>query len=368
VASLREIELAQAISRLPDMEPLNAGRDLAGSTDDIFLCALGFENRCLHLPRSLAEDDYRAGLALYCTYSTSEQENDVNRKALEDYLGSISDTVEVLAADDSAFVNRLRDRIREVAKRVQDRQPRIVFDCSVAANRLLLKCMKVLIECDAVVRVIYSEASIYHPTRHEYTSKPSAWTGETSLGLERGVSNVAVSPDHSGHHLDPLPDCVVLFPTFKPERSRAVLSFVDPSLVTTPGDNVIWLLGAPHLTEDAWRLDVMREVNGIGTHLPQHVVSTFDYKETLSLLESLHAARARHFKISLSPLGSKMQALGCSLFHYLHPDVRVIFATPEEYNASQYSEGCKATWQLRFGFMPKIRHELDKIGTVEIIW
>jgi len=364
MSQLREIELADVLHKLPAMESLQPGRDMDGARDDIFICALGFEDRCLNIPRQLRDTGYHADISLYCVYATNEAENEVNRDALESHLKAFSDVVHILDADDPHFVSQLRDRVVSVGS--SDHVTSITFDCSVAANRLVLKCMKVILESDACVRVLYSEASVYHPTKVEYAHDPKAWTEESALGLARGVSSVAVSLDHSGHHLDPLPDCVMVFPTFKPERSRAVLSFVDPSLITSPGDNVIWLLGVPHLDEDAWRLTAMRDVNEITSGLHQKEVSTFDYRDTLVVLEEIHKKRARDFKLSLSPLGSKMQAIGSSLFYYLHPDVRVIFAAPEVYNATQYSDGCKAMWQLQFGSMPRLRQELITVGSVYI--
>jgi hypothetical protein len=240
------------------------------------------------------------------------------------------------------------------------------MDISVAANRLLLRCMKVLLEYDLNLRIIYSEAAIYHPTREEYDQDTARWQRDDLLGLERGVSSVTPSIDHPGHALDPLPDFLILFPSFKPERSRAVISYVDPSLLMNPGDKVVWLLGVPRLPEDGWRLDVMKRINAIGEAMPQYEASTFDYKDTLRVLERLHMEKSEGYTITLSPLGSKMQALATALFCYLHPDVRVIFSMPKEYNAAQYSEGCKNVWEIDFGAIDELRRSLDSVGTLRV--
>ena len=77
---------------------------------------------------------------------------------------------------------------------------------------------------------------------------------------------------------------MILFPNFKRERSRAAISFVDPSLLTNPGDKVVWLLGIPHLCENKWRLDAMKKINEVSQDTPQYNVSTFDYKDALVCL------------------------------------------------------------------------------------
>jgi hypothetical protein len=318
------------------------------------------------LPRRLEDAGYRVRRSAYFKYATNLDDNNVNLPELETHVSAIGANVEPLEADAADFTTRLRALLELVMREAPVKPPRVTLDFSVTANRLLLRCMKVLLEYDIRARIIYSEAAIYHPTRKEYEQEPAKWERDDLLGLERGVSEVMPSIDHPGHALDPLPDFLILFPCFKPDRSKAVISFVDPSLLANPGDKVVWLLGVPHLADDRWRLDAMKKINGIGEGVPQYEVSTFEYKDTLQVLERLHADRSERHTMTLSPLGSKMQALGTALFCYMHPDVRVIFSTPKEYNAAQYSDGCKEVWEIDFGALGELRRTLDEVGTLWI--
>jgi hypothetical protein len=110
----------------------------------------------------------------------------------------------------------------------------------------------------------------------------------------------------------------------------------------------------------------MKAITRIGRSTPQYEISTFDYKDTVRVLERLHSERSESYTITVSPLGSKMQALGTALFCYMHPDVRVVFATPREYNAAQYSDGCKNVWEIDFGSLRDLRRTLDDVGTLRI--
>jgi hypothetical protein len=360
-------ELEDILGGLKDTRPLDETGLAPNSPEDLFLCALGFEPRCLTLPGRLKDAGYRAGRAAYFNYATNLDDNRVNLPELESHLRTIAPKVEPPDADGLDFPTRLRSLLELMMREAQAKPPRVTLDVSVTANRLLLRCMKVLLEYDICIRIIYSEAAIYHPTKVEYDQEATRREGDdSSFGLERGVSDVMPSVDHPGHALDPLPDFLILFPCFKAERSMAVIAFVDPSLVANPGGKVVWLLGVPHLEEDRWRLDAMREINAIGEDVPQYEVSTFDYKETLRRFESLHADKSETHTITVSPLGSKMQALGIALFCYMHPDVRVIFSTPKEYNAVQYSVGCKAVWEIDFGAAGERRRRLDEVGTLRI--
>ena len=359
-------ELVDTLSELDDIAPLQTGDMASDPPEDLFLCTLGFEQRCLTLPWQLSEAGYRAHRSYYFKYPTNLDDNAVNLPKLERSLRIIAPKVESLGSDEPEFSNRFRKILDLVTSESIEKTPRITFDISVTANRLILQCIKVLLEYDLSVRLVYSEAEIYYPTKEEYKKDEARWQSGGLVGLEQGVSDVLPSIDYPGAALDPLPDLVVLFPSFNRERSMAVVSFVDPSLVTSSGNKVVWLLGDPHLEIDHWRLEAVKKINGIGESEPQHHVSTFDYKETLRTLEKLHMDTSEQHTITVSPLGSKMQALGTAIFCYMHPDVRIIFAMPKEYNAAHYSKGWKAVWKINFGPLEELRRKLDRVGKLHI--
>jgi hypothetical protein len=299
-------------------------------------------------------------------YATNRDDNVINLPMLESYLNQISPAVYSLQADSPEFVSQFKNIVCDFREGIDGSPPLVTFDISVTANRLILKCMKALIESGVRLRILYSEAASYYPSIEEYEQNKDRWRSDEALGLERGVSDVSISADIPGIHLDSLPNCVIIFPAFKAERSRAAITHVDPSLLISPGDKVIWLLGVPHHEEDRWRVEAMREVNDIGPNMRRYEVSTFDYKEALQTLEKIYEEMWECCNISLSPLGSKLQAVGTSLFCYLHPDVKPIFTIPKEYRAVKYSEGCKATWKLDFGLMGELRRILDIVGKLSV--
>lgn len=366
MATLIRTELADVLGQMPEMTSLCLESLAADSPDDLFLCALGFEPRCLTLPKKLRRTSYRTRRAVYFRYATNVEDNSVNLACLNDSLRGIATEVQPLDADADDFPERFSALLDVALGRSESESASVTFDVSVAANRLLLRCMRVLLERNVRLRVIYSEAEVYHPTKQEYTADPEKWQTDEEFGLERGVKQVIPSVDHPGHSLDPMPDCVVLFPSFKRERSNAVINFVDPSLLISPGNKVVWLVGRPHLSENAWRVGAMRTINRIRDSAPQREVCTFDYRDTLKVLQRLHRERSENQTITLSPLGSKMQALGTTLFCHMHPDVRIILSTPKEYNAAQYSEGCRDVWGLDFGSLAELRRNLDRVGTLHI--
>jgi hypothetical protein len=350
---------------LPSIRELTVG-SVAQHEESLFLCALGFESRSLTLPQLLASAGYKARRSGYFRYATNPQENEANLNDLRSALTSVSDAVEPIESDGLTFDTQLRSLIK-AATDSDLAPPTVTLDVSGLANRVVLRCMKVILEYDVRLRLIYAEAATYRPTKEEYEANPSLWRSDESLGLERGVGDLTPSIDHPGYGYDTVPDALILFPSFKAERSKAVISYIDPSLLNNPGNKVVWLVGQPHLEADAWRIDAMREINEFGADAKWRLVSTFDYRDSLSALETTYLQLRDRYRVSLAPFGSKMQAIGASLFCYLHPDVRVILATPKEYNASQYSEGCKGVWEVDFGLTSKLRAQLDRVGSLVIV-
>ena len=362
-----ERQLVDFLSRLEDVTKLEHGDVETDHPEDLFLCALGFEERCLTLPEYYSKLGYQAKRACYFRYRTNPDDNSVNLTALERYLRGISSAIDALEVDDREFSNRLRAMLELVVGESHGPPPRVTFDISVAANRVILRCIKVLLEFDVSVQVIYSEAEIYHPTKIKYDVERRKWESDELVGLEQGVSEVSPSFDYPGNALDQLPDSIVLLPNFNGRRSKAVVSFVDPALLTNPGSKVAWILGIPHLKEDHWRLDAVKRINGISDEAPILEVSTFDYRKTLMALDRLWGQLWESHNITLSPLGSKMQALGVAIFCYLRPDVRIIFSVPQNYNAVQYSQGCKDIWKVNLGMTNDLRLGLDEVGKLSVV-
>lgn len=366
MARATKVELSSIIGRLPDIQRFNPRMGPALGPDDLFLCALGFEPRCLALPRALAENGYRSEHVVVFEYDTNVKENERNRAELESFLGEISDNIQLISLSDPDYPNELRRILTSLRGRTQEQDPRITFDLSVAANRIVVTAMAALCEAEACLNILYSEAAVYHPTQAEYEAQASEWTSGSLLGLERGVGDVRPSREFPGQPFDQSPDAVILFPTFKAERSRAVITFVDPSLDGVHGQQIVWLVGIPPLAENLWRVEALKAINGLSDVDVQHPISTIDYKETLNSLESVYERLSNDFNLTLSPIGSKMQALGSSLFCYIHPDTRIVFAIPKEYNAAQYSEGCREFWRIDFGHLSDLRALLGSVGKLVI--
>jgi hypothetical protein len=364
---LRHYSLSDILPDLPPPIPLGAEAKLSGLHYDLGFFTLGFEERCTSVAQQFARHGTKIDRACILEYGPVHRlENEVNREELTTYLARVSKDIVSLEVDVERFEPEMRRLIDGISTELNDRSPTVLVDISVASNRLILNVLSIVLEAqgDLDLTIVYSEANQYAPTKEEYQEDPKRWAEE---GLVHGVGDIKVGVAYAGNQRDPLPDLLVIIPGFGRDRARAIISEVLPGVPLGPSDQIVWLVGKPHLEQDQWRLQALvdiHELNGV----PQlYELDTFDYGETLSTLEAIYQRHSQSSQITIAPGGSKMQAVGASLFCMLRPDVRLIFASAERYASERYSKGCKAIWEVQIGKLEMLRKLCRRVDTIKVV-
>lgn len=367
MTNIHEIALSEVLLKLPDIRELSE-IDFNNRKDTFFLCGLGFEDRCTTIPEFIAENtDYKCKEAIYFEYSTNQEDNGINEKNLVSLLESFSSLVTPIQCDSENFSEQLRQILRRAF--MERGVHTITFDISVCSSKLLLSVLKILFEFDVDLQIVYTEAKVYHPTKDEANQNIDEWKKEEDTGLTMGVSTVLVLKAYSGRNVDYLPELLVGFLTFKPERIKKIISYVDEALFKDH-KRVIWIVGRPHLTENEWRINLVKEINkeiiDQTRGALQYTIPTFSYRETLKKLYEIYEDYSLKYHINVAPLGSKLQLIGVALFHYMKPDVTIVLAPPQKYDAEQYSEGYEKIWKVDFGRVREILSLLDSVGIIKL--
>lgn len=362
---ITQIPIEEVLSLAPKVVPFD-GAWLTAHTPNAFICAQGFEDRCDAIAHMLASHNIRLDAVVIITLDSNSEEDMTNGKRIAEMLAPLSTREPVfLNGDEPCFQQRLVNALGGDGL-VSDIHRHILLDISVAANRACIRAFASCLEFDCQLTVGYAEAEVYHPTVEEFSKNGAVWMSEDSLGTEKGVDDISPSEEFSGQHLDAASNVVILLPSFRHERSAAVVSHIDPALLMKPNDDVIWVLGCPHLTEDLWRRDAMRTLNRIADDAKVYEASTFDYREVWRTLESIYDAKWETSNITLSPLGSKLQAIGVTLFCSRHPDVRVLFSVPKQYNRNQWSHGIRGLWRITFNSGREFLADTRRAGAIRL--
>jgi hypothetical protein len=258
---------------------------------------------------------------------------------------------------DASFGDRLLSALRDAQIDLGSEETRVVFDITVGSSRLLLEGLNALLRTDISLTLTYTEVATYRPSFDEFRGQleeQRVRRVEAPEFLTRGVDRVEILKSIPGRNADSRPAYLVVFPAFAFTRVSAVIDEIAPSRVQ-------WIFGIPHLVENRWRIDAQKEYHrSLIEKSHRHCyVSTFDYRETLEVLERTYQKRREHYGLFVASLGSKMQKVGQVLFHILRPEAAAIVSIPRIWNPDRFSsERPRSVYSLDLGSCRLLREAL----------
>lgn len=358
-----EQTLEQLLSQLPG--PTELARSPDNQRVSCCVAIAGFEPRCVSALQLMAAKGWRSERGICVAYSDASMAapNSKHRDQLLNDMRAVSDAQElgVIGHDDHNLDADFGDAlVQELAAQgidLEDETAHIVFDITVGSSRLLLEGLHALMQGRAAVTLIYSEASRYRPLFEEYRLHAEAQrvqSIEPPEFLTKGVDRVEVLRRIPGQNADARPTFLVVFPSFAYTRSSAIVDELSPSRVQ-------WIFGVPHLVENRWRLDAQRDYHCglVERSHRQCYVSTFDYRETLEVLEHIYQKRRDDYGVVVASLGSKLQKVGQVLFHLLRPEVAAVVSIPRIWDPDRFSsEEPRAVYSVSFGSCAELRESL----------
>jgi len=191
------------------------------------------------------------------------------------------------------------------------------------------------------VTVLYTEPEQYYPLREQIGAVQAKSAAMPIDFLSWGVSEITVVPELSSVALPDQPTHLIAFPSFDGQQMAAVRKDVEPARISI-------ILGMPLAEHGEWRLQAVRDLNCQSSQrgVDEFVTSTYDYRETLSLLLKLYSRGQRLEKVVISPTGSKMQTVAVGILRAFLSDVKVVYPTPRSFATGAYTVGIRRIHQL----------------------
>jgi hypothetical protein len=323
------------VKELPNVELLSANQKY----DDLFLCALGFENRCVGALQRLVQWGYRARNSVVLEYDVHQKDNEINSKEISELLKGITSRqikqLKYLTSDIPDSFRELRSFFEAIDHDSPVRQ--VSIDISSFSTSTIIQILDYFLfksHCEQI-RIIYTEAMEYYPKKTLQTSKEEY--------LSSGVKEVLTLPNFSGIYTPGYSPLLIILLGFEPIRARGILNLFQPS-------RKIGIIGIPSRKDLDWRRDLAKEMyrNFFGVQDRMIECSEFDYREVYDILEKLYDEFIQTNNITIAPLGSKMQTLAVLLFLEKHPDVQLLISIPIKYDPRRYSEGIGKSYQICF--------------------
>lgn len=387
-AGIRTVTFLDIENALPSVRPLRA--DLL--VPDIFLCALGFEERAVAYAGRFVTQAARSGLkgktAVRFVYSNNAAENIVNAEALKLTLAQSFVDVLSLGADDPSEVRR---ELLNLIDQYSLRQPKvcIVFDISAASGNLIMSVIASLAQASAThdldLQIVYAEARRYYPLHEDFLNHleqvlvQACEVGSPSSLQEYGVADVEINELYAGLPQENQQEFVIALPAYRTERLTRCLQHLTNEALSVVRDDVHWILGCPPIDSMSWRLELQKRIvgtllRGLSEPLDEWVLtpalysitSTLDYRGTIAKILELVDGKPAH-NISVVHMGSKMQGIGVALALTARREVAVCYARPTGFNPKQYSTGVGAFSEILMSDLSQVLRLIKSVGTLQMV-
>lgn len=352
------MKLTARESVIPQLPVLEHCGHIDVGMHDVIVHAPGFEDRTMAITECILQSHgARAVLLDYRPRNLANRLIDV-RDALV-ARGILITDPDMLVYDrfePNDFESRLSARLVENSAR------RVILDISTMSKLAILLTMNVCLRLDLEIVILYSEAKVYGPSEAEFEeAKKNKDFHRPTIQIFTGVHGVVRATSLASVAMQGQPTAALVFMSFNDALTQVLLNTVYPS-------RLFLINGKPPVHDwreeaTAWIHDQVRrewvednpinEVGDGGVPRPLRVVSTLDYRETVSLLVGLYWQLSATHRVLLSPSGSKMQAVGCYLIKALHEDIHIEYPSPEGF-LPQYSSGVAERWILKLGRLGKL--------------
>ena len=343
--------MSQFSDMLPSLQPCIR---LQLDEGDVIVHAPGFEDRTMAIAQVLTENAAKAkGILLdYLPMNPMNRLIDV-RHALTACGVSITDS-DILRYDrfePGDFDVRLLAILRKYSAR------RVILDISTMSKLAIMLILDVCHVLNVNLLIVYSEAKEYGPSRDEFEdARRNKKIHQPSLQIFTGVHGVIRVDSLASVAMQGQPTAAIVFMSFNDALTQVLLNTVYPSRLllingrppahTWREEATAWI---HNQVRREWENDNPLQTLDAGTQgLPERVVSTLDYRETVSILSRLYWQLSVNHRFLLAPAGSKLQSVGCYIVKALHPDIHIEYPSPKGFRPP-YSSGIGHQWTLDLG-------------------
>jgi hypothetical protein len=313
----------------------------------IFITAAGFETRSTRTIERLRAGNANISSAFVFDYPDKEL-NEPNRSIILESVSTLTKEIRVVDVDEDG--RGLRGTLSTCTGKV-------IVDISSMDRMILFAVLHELDACSLDCDILYTEAETYFP-KHEMYEQLTRQNASNDVGFSRYLeterSEFAYSHDSRLIRLEEFfgiqepgrPFMLISFFAFKRARLQLLMQEFE-------FEKKIFILGNPIREDLQWRKrcmeiinwDIIRKTPGAVYRLPTLYPKAVDEFLESQVYGSGDFAR---YNVLLSPLGSKMQTVGCFSFWRRHKEIGIVFSHPRKFYPPSYSQNARETFIVEF--------------------
>ena len=362
-------DVEAVVAALPDWK---SGPEGALSAD-VFIAAVGFEERTTVLLEQWLESDGYKNSCLLIRYTTNTSDNAFNLNRCRELLERHNVRYEELQYEQRSIGFKVSEHLGKV--RVANG---VFVDISSLASFVFYPLFHALFSVmeNKKMWIGYVEALEYFPTADEWNSFSKeleskdlverAYFFEDHYFQSKGTDRIYECLSFVGKNPDQLPGRLVLIPNFSFDRIFNMQEYAYRSYPIGRSDTE-WIIGQPpnHLS-NGWRADAVYALCGKPNKCTY--CCTLDYKDIFSKLQSIWETNYTDKSICIASMASKAQHLGTFFFLLIHPEVSLILSEPTEFVAAKYSKGVGPNWFMDLDTISEFKQSLESWNSLEFRW
>ena len=304
----------------------------SGQPDDVFICCASFEERCLGTLRRF--DNYQYNQGYVFVYDEPDERREHHLQEMERILRSTGPFRRISASENNPVpsIAQLGQELRQL--NLIPANSIITLDITTFTKRHLLLLLMHLDQLGfwKALRLFYTEPEDY----------------VTNLYLPMSIGLRQIKPILGFVNTQCLnkPSLLVIFLGYEGDRAMALFNNQDPNeillIVPKPAYHKEWEGRTEQMNRDLITLIGEEKIKYAHSQNPQEVALALS-----DLLGGNGEYNLEDWKCTISPLGTKPQAVGLYLFWRKYPgQFSIVYAQPRKHNEPFYSTGVGKTCLL----------------------
>ena len=298
--------------------------------DDLLILAASWEQRCLGLPKKMA--NYQCSHILMTIYDGKSKKREENIRKLRKILPKIGRLSELEAKHTNPIEN-VRQTIEFIRKLKLKRTPRITLDASSFTRKHLLQLFQGL-----DLAGLLGDSHIYH-------TEPQDFHTQDNDAMAEGISSIKAIETFGGEIRPSRDSLLILFLGYEGRRALAFLENLEPN-------RTIAVVADPPYRKE-WRGRSEAQNRYLLSCLPKNSIFRSDSllpKSTEELLKRISKDAGfspTKYNYFVGPMGTKAQVVG--LYRYWRQNrgaLTVIYASPVRYKEERADYPPGRTWLI----------------------
>lgn len=324
-------------NRFPQFKELSTFTNV----DDLYICAIGFEDRSLGSNKHLLEKQYKAKKTLVVRYDSYVEENEKDKNELENIWRKFSEDVYYVTYP-SKDKNKGIENFQDVLTKLGFCKS-ITINISSFKTHVQLWMLNFALDNAEKIRVVYTEPEGYGDQI------------ESDKAFSSGVKEIFTMPEFSGAFLPGYATLLIIFLGYDFVRTRGTYEQIQPS-------KKIGIMAEPNTKNlrDHYPKMQSKHKEDFGSRGEILVFSIFDLESVIKNLETIRSQNIETCNISIALNGSKLHTIAALLFAKKFRDMQLVVSTPLTYFPNNYSYGVGRTFELNIDrewikeFIPKL--------------